>query len=58
MATDAPCRLVGTPLTMAEGAFQLRRAPPALGVDGPAVLGEAGYSAERIAGLKRTGIVA
>jgi crotonobetainyl-CoA:carnitine CoA-transferase CaiB-like acyl-CoA transferase len=50
--------LVGTPLTMAEGAFQLRRAPPALGVDGPAVLGEAGYSAERIAGLKRTGIVA
>jgi crotonobetainyl-CoA:carnitine CoA-transferase CaiB-like acyl-CoA transferase len=50
--------LVGTPLTMAEGAFQLRRAPPALGVDGPAVLCEAGYSAERIAGLKRTGIVA
>ena len=50
--------LVGTPLTMAEGAFQLRRAPPALGVDGPAVLSEAGYSAERIAGLKRTGIVA
>jgi crotonobetainyl-CoA:carnitine CoA-transferase CaiB-like acyl-CoA transferase len=50
--------LVGTPLTMAEGAFQLRRAPPALGVDGPAILSEAGYSAERIAGLKRTGIVA
>jgi len=50
--------VVGTPLTMAAGAFQLRRAPPALGVDGPAVLAEAGYSAERIAGLKRTGILA
>ena len=50
--------LVGTPLAMEEGAFQLRRAPPALGADGEAVLSEAGYSAERIAALKQAGIVA
>jgi crotonobetainyl-CoA:carnitine CoA-transferase CaiB-like acyl-CoA transferase len=50
--------LVGTPLAMKEGAFQLRRAPPALGADGDAVLSEAGYSAERIAALKQAGIVA
>jgi crotonobetainyl-CoA:carnitine CoA-transferase CaiB-like acyl-CoA transferase len=50
--------LIGTPLAMTEGAFQLRRAPPALGADGEAVLSEAGYSTERIAALKRTGIVA
>jgi crotonobetainyl-CoA:carnitine CoA-transferase CaiB-like acyl-CoA transferase len=49
--------LIGTPLTMAEGAFQLRRAPPALGADGEAVLSGAGYSSERIAALKRSGIV-
>ena len=40
-----------------EGAFQVRRGPPALGADGEAVLSEAGYSAERIAALKQTGIV-
>jgi crotonobetainyl-CoA:carnitine CoA-transferase CaiB-like acyl-CoA transferase len=49
--------LVGTPLTMEKGAFQLRRAPPALGADGEAVLHDAGYSAERIAALKQSGIV-
>jgi crotonobetainyl-CoA:carnitine CoA-transferase CaiB-like acyl-CoA transferase len=50
--------LIGTPLAMGEGAFQLRRAPPALGGDGEAVLNEAGYSAERIAALKQAGTVA
>jgi len=50
--------LIGTPLAMGEGAFQLRRAAPALGADGEAVLSEAGYSAERIAALKQAGIVA
>jgi crotonobetainyl-CoA:carnitine CoA-transferase CaiB-like acyl-CoA transferase len=49
--------LIGTPLTMAEGAFQLRRAPPALGADGDAVLSDAGYSSERIAALRQSGIV-
>ncbi|KRQ03434.1 CaiB/BaiF CoA transferase family protein [Bradyrhizobium manausense] len=50
--------LIGTPLTMAPDAFQLRRPPPALGADGTAVLTEAGFSAERIAALKAQGIVA
>ncbi|MBW7966385.1 CoA transferase, partial [Bradyrhizobium sp. BR 10261] len=50
--------LIGTPLTMAPDAFQLRRPPPALGADGTAVLTEAGFSAERIAELKAQGIVA
>jgi crotonobetainyl-CoA:carnitine CoA-transferase CaiB-like acyl-CoA transferase len=50
--------LIGTPLTMDKCAFQLRRAPPALGADGEAVLSEAGYSAERIAALKQAGILA
>ncbi|MDA9410082.1 MULTISPECIES: CaiB/BaiF CoA transferase family protein [unclassified Bradyrhizobium] len=50
--------LIGTPLTMAPDAFQLRRPPPALGADGTAVLAEAGFSAERIAALKAQGIVA
>ena len=50
--------VIGTPLALTEGAFRLRRPPPALGADGEAVLSEAGYSAERIAALKRTGIVA
>ena len=49
--------LIGTPLAMSEGAFQLRRPPPTLGADGEAVLSEAGYSAERVAALKQTGIV-
>jgi formyl-CoA transferase len=50
--------LVGTPLTMERGAFQLRRAPPALGADGEGILSEAGYSTERIAALTHAGIVA
>jgi crotonobetainyl-CoA:carnitine CoA-transferase CaiB-like acyl-CoA transferase len=34
-----------------------RRAAPLLGVDGPEVLGELGYSAERIAALIGQGVV-
>jgi crotonobetainyl-CoA:carnitine CoA-transferase CaiB-like acyl-CoA transferase len=55
-ATAMP--LIGTPLTMAPDAFQIRHPPPALGADGAAVLREAGYSPERIAALKIQGIVA
>jgi len=54
---ENPLQLVGTPLSMAPNAFQLRRPPPVLGADGEAVLSEAGYSAERIAELKRAGIL-
>jgi formyl-CoA transferase len=50
--------LIGTPLAMGPGAFQLRHAPPALGADGEAILSEAGYPAERIAALKSSGVLA
>ncbi|MBV8662399.1 MAG: CoA transferase [Hyphomicrobiales bacterium] len=49
--------LLGSPLTMGPGAFQLRRPPPALGADGDAVLAEAGFSADRIAALKKAGVL-
>ena len=49
--------LIGTPLSMEPGAFQIRRPPPALGADGEAVLAEAGYSGERIAALKNAGVI-
>ena len=51
-------RVVGSPLTLAEGAFRVRRPPPKLGADGDDVLREAGLSAERIAALKAEEIVA
>jgi len=35
----------------------LRRSAPLLGADGPAVLGELGYPAERIAALIDAGVV-
>jgi formyl-CoA transferase len=54
---DSDKSLIGTPISMAPGAFQVRRPPPALGADGAAVLAEAGYSTERIAALKDAGIV-
>jgi crotonobetainyl-CoA:carnitine CoA-transferase CaiB-like acyl-CoA transferase len=50
-------QLIGSPLSMAPDAFQLRRPPPALGADGDAVLTEAGYSAERIAALRSAAVV-
>jgi crotonobetainyl-CoA:carnitine CoA-transferase CaiB-like acyl-CoA transferase len=50
-------RIVGTPLSMAPDAFQMRRPPPALGADGDAVLAEAGYSAARIAALRSAGVI-
>ena len=51
-------KAVGSPLTMAEGAFRVRRPPPQLGADSEDVLREAGLSNERIAALKAEGIVA
>jgi crotonobetainyl-CoA:carnitine CoA-transferase CaiB-like acyl-CoA transferase len=50
--------LIGTPLSMGPGAFQLRRAAPGLGVHGDEILADAGYSADRIAELKRAGVLA
>ncbi len=48
---------IGTPLRLEGGAFRVRRAPPALGADGPAILEELGYSSERIADLKSSGVL-
>ena len=53
-----PMQLIGTPLRMDSTAFQMRRPPPKLGADGEEILSEAGYSAERIATLKNTGVLA
>lgn len=50
-------QVMGTPLTMASSAFALRHAPPTLGAHGAEVLGEIGYSAERIATLKESGVM-
>jgi crotonobetainyl-CoA:carnitine CoA-transferase CaiB-like acyl-CoA transferase len=49
--------LIGTPLSMDPGAFQIRRPPPKLGADGDAILSEAGYPADRIAALRSAGVV-
>ncbi len=49
--------LIGTPLTMDASAFQIRRPPPALGADGEAILAEVGYPSERIAALRRAGVI-
>ncbi len=51
-------KLIGSPLTMAPSAFQLRRPPPKLGQHGPEILAEAGFSPERIAELKAAKVVA
>jgi crotonobetainyl-CoA:carnitine CoA-transferase CaiB-like acyl-CoA transferase len=53
-----PMPLLGSPLAMEEGAFRVRHAPPDLGVDGRAILEEAGYAAERINSLIGAGIIA
>jgi crotonobetainyl-CoA:carnitine CoA-transferase CaiB-like acyl-CoA transferase len=50
-------QVIGTPLTMASSAFALRHAPPELGAHGVEVLGEIGYSGERIAALRASGVL-
>jgi formyl-CoA transferase len=52
---EAP--FLGTPISMASGAFQVRHHPPTLGEHGGAVLAELGYDAARIASLQTAGIV-
>ena len=51
-------KLVASPITMDPSSFKLRHAPPALNEHGPEVLGELGYSAERIAELRKAKVVA
>ncbi|BCH29497.1 CoA transferase [Mesorhizobium sp. L-8-10] len=56
-AGDGKARLLGSPLTMGEGAFEVRHAPPALGADGRAVLEEAGYAPGEIDALIASGVL-
>ena len=51
-------KLVASPITMDESAFKLRHAPPTLNEHGQEILGELGYSAERIAELRKAKVVA
>ena len=50
-------RLVGSPLKLSATPVQYRRAPPLLGEDTDAVLGELGLSADQIEALRRDGTV-
>lgn len=54
---DGKALLIGSPLTMEEGAFEMRFAPPGLGADGRAVLEEAGYMPADIDRLIASGIL-
>jgi formyl-CoA transferase len=54
---NEPLRLVGTPIAMADDAFALRHAPPALGEHGADILGELGYAPDRIAALRAAKVV-
>jgi crotonobetainyl-CoA:carnitine CoA-transferase CaiB-like acyl-CoA transferase len=51
-------RFIGTPLTMDETAFRVRRASPQLGEHSGEILRELGYSAEVIDELRRSEVVA
>jgi len=52
-----PVRMTGFPVKLSATPAQLRRPAPALGEHTDAVLGGLGYSAERIATLRREGVV-
>ena len=54
---NEPLKLVGSPIAMADDAFRLRHAPPSLGEHGAEILGELGYSADRIAELRKTKVL-
>ncbi|MGO4835400.1 CaiB/BaiF CoA transferase family protein, partial [Rhizobiaceae sp. 2RAB30] len=56
-AGDGKARLLGSPLTMGEGAFEIRHASPVLGADGRAVLAEAGYAQGEIDALIASGVL-
>jgi formyl-CoA transferase len=51
-------RFIGTPLTMDETAFRVRRASPQLGEHNDEILRELGYPADVVDELRRTRVVA
>jgi crotonobetainyl-CoA:carnitine CoA-transferase CaiB-like acyl-CoA transferase len=50
-------RQVGLPFRLSETPASIRTPPPAIGQDTDAILGELGYSAEEVAGLRARGVV-
>lgn len=55
--SDSQVPVLGSPLGLREGAFQLRNSPPALGADGESILEELGYSAGDIESLKQSKVM-
>jgi crotonobetainyl-CoA:carnitine CoA-transferase CaiB-like acyl-CoA transferase len=51
-------RFIGTPLTMADTAFRVRRASPELGEHSDEILRELGYPADVVDELRRARVVA
>lgn len=49
--------LQGTPIRMSDTPSSVRRLPPDLGVDGPAILAEMGYSESEISALRKDGVI-
>ena len=49
--------LQGTPIRMSDTPSSVRRLPPDLGVDGPAILAEIGYSETEISALEKDGVI-
>jgi crotonobetainyl-CoA:carnitine CoA-transferase CaiB-like acyl-CoA transferase len=47
--------LVGSPVHLSDAELMLRHPPPALGVDGGAILAEHGFSSAEIAAFKAEG---
>jgi crotonobetainyl-CoA:carnitine CoA-transferase CaiB-like acyl-CoA transferase len=50
-------RLVASPMKLGATPVQYRRAPPLLGTDTDAVLGELGFGADEVAALRRDGVI-
>ena len=53
----ASIRVVASPIKLSATPVQYRRAPPLLGADTDAVLGELGLGADEIAELRRRGVL-